>query len=242
MLIPRQPEKDNVVQQRIIITNNHSGSYVDHYTEEMEISKLPFFYPKFKAFRYRFDNATNEKLAVISIEVLPFENLDLIDDERVNKIWIRILKHIHKFGKGFRDGYEKRVHHDLVIPKSTFQDLYYDLKMKYKHWVNDWPEDTDPSKYVYEDISIATWLILLWRSDQSTTKPFKFIDLGCGNGFLTHVLNEEGYLGYGIDLAKRKIWEKFPKSNLIERMLVPTQEVFEDVEWIIGNHPDGFYI
>lgn len=27
-----------------------------------------------------------------------------------------------------------------------------------------------------------------------------FVDLGCGNGFLVHILTSEGYKGYGIDL------------------------------------------
>ena len=35
-----------------------------------------------------------------------------------------------------------------------------------------------------------------------------FIDLGCGNGLLTYLLTSEGYQGYGIDVAERKIWSK----------------------------------
>ena len=35
-----------------------------------------------------------------------------------------------------------------------------------------------------------------------------FIDLGCGNGLLTYLLTSEGYQGYGIDIAERKIWSK----------------------------------
>jgi tRNASer (uridine44-2'-O)-methyltransferase len=30
--------------------------------------------------------------------------------------------------------------------------------------------------------------------------PGGFIDLGCGNGLLTHILISEGYAGYGFDL------------------------------------------
>ena len=41
--------------------------------------------------------------------------------------------------------------------------------------------------------------------------PFKsrsmtFVDLGCGNGFLTHLLTEEGHDGVGLDKFSRKIW------------------------------------
>ena len=35
---------------------------------------------------------------------------------------------------------------------------------------------------------------VLWFREQT------FVDLGCGNGFLVHILTSEGYRGYGIDL------------------------------------------
>lgn len=40
-----------------------------------------------------------------------------------------------------------------------------------------------------------------------------FVDLGCGNGLLTFLLVSEGYEGYGIDIADRKIWPALCKDN-----------------------------
>ncbi len=44
-------------------------------------------------------------------------------------------------------------------------------------------------------------------------KP-SFIDLGCGNGLLVHILGGEGFRGTGLDIRKRKIWESFPRDDL----------------------------
>lgn len=39
------------------------------------------------------------------------------------------------------------------------------------------------------------------------------MDLGCGNGLLTFLLKSEGYDGYGIDIADRKIWPALCKNH-----------------------------
>ena len=58
-----------------------------------------------------------------------------------------------------------------------------------------WPETTDPQKYVYEDVAIATYILLLWeqeREEEQLQSKQSFVDLGCGNGLLVHILNGEG--------------------------------------------------
>jgi tRNASer (uridine44-2'-O)-methyltransferase len=55
--------------------------------------------------------------------------------------------------------------------------------------------------------------------------PGGFIDLGCGNGLLTHILISEGYAGYGFDLRARTSWTHYPQatqSHLHVRALDPT--------------------
>ncbi|KAJ3337590.1 tRNA(Ser) Um(44) 2'-O-methyltransferase, partial [Kappamyces sp. JEL0680] len=152
-----------------------------------------------------------------------------------------IMKHIVKLGKGTMEGYQKKVLHDVHVDKVAYQNLYADLKDKYSEWVEKWPEKTDPRKHVFEDVGIATWLILLWRQEPTTTKPFQFVDLGCGNGLLTFILISEGFRGWGVDLARRKLWDLFPmhiQAQLRERALDPPTEVFADANWLIGNHAD----
>lgn len=45
-------------------------------------------------------------------------------------------------------------------------------------------------------------------SKANKSSPY-FVDLGCGNGFLTYLLTSEGFNGCGIDLQKRDIWDKY---------------------------------
>lgn len=102
--------------------------------------------------------------------------------------------------------------------------LIYNLYCTYKR---NWTEKTDPVKFVFEDIAIASWLISLWeleRIEQKSSKLQSFIDLGCGNGLLTFLLSSEGYTGFGIDLRKRKIWDKFIEkgANLIGKFFYYT--------------------
>ena len=58
---------------------------------------------------------------------------------------------------------------------------------------------TDPQKFVFEELGIASWLIALWQREREQHKAKTgcemarqtFADIGCGNGFLTHVLRAE---------------------------------------------------
>lgn len=71
-----------------------------------------------------------------------------------------------------------------------------------------WPENTDPFKFVYEDIAIATYLLILWGD-----KKQNFIDMGCGNGLLVYILTCEGHVGVGYDVRSRKIWDLYPSGT-----------------------------
>jgi hypothetical protein len=233
-LLPRQPHKDPVVLQSISVS---IGSTITiEYSSDT--CPLPYYYPNC-SFRYVYYNFTVSIMTLDSKDTINSDSKDTInsqDHQRMNKNWARVLKFIVKISRGFKNGYKKRVHHDLAVPKNKYQDLYMILKTKYKSLVTDWEENTDPSKFVFEDIAIATWLILLWNT--KSEKKYQFVDVGCGNGLLTFILNQEGYSGYGIDLSRRKIWDKFPNSTLIECAIQPNTHKFENVEWIIGNHPD----
>ncbi|KAG2465898.1 TRM44 methyltransferase, partial [Polypterus senegalus] len=58
-----------------------------------------------------------------------------------------------------------------------------------------WPEVTDPEKFVYEDVAIATYLLVMWeeeRKEKGLIEKQSFVDLGCGNGLLVHILSNEG--------------------------------------------------
>lgn len=78
-----------------------------------------------------------------------------------------------------------------------------------------WPECTDPSKFVYEDVAIAAYLLLLWEQNDSKKKR-TFVDLGCGNGLLVYILAKEGHSGIGLDVRKRNIWDMYPPDVILQ--------------------------
>lgn len=131
-----------------------------------------------------------------------------------------------------------------LVNIQEYNQLYQQLKMKYgKPLVKMWPETTDPLKHVYEDIAIATYLILIWqqeRKKKQLTSYQTFVDLGCGNGLLVYILSSEGHQGLGIDIKKRHIWDTFPKHiQLKEGAIEPSDKnLFPEFDWLIGNHSD----
>ncbi|XP_062542938.1 probable tRNA (uracil-O(2)-)-methyltransferase isoform X2 [Armigeres subalbatus] len=132
----------------------------------------------------------------------------------------------------------------LINDLQEYNQLYSELKSKYGiEMVRIWPETTDPRKYVYEDVAIATYLILLWkqeRAESGTDRLQSFVDIGCGNGLLVYILASEGHEGLGIDLRRRKIWDHYPANvRLKEQSIVPSDDaLFPNIDWIIGNHSD----
>ena len=157
-------------------------------------------------------------------------------DNRLSRTALKLLEVIHKHSRGRAAGYKKRVHHDQIIPQKPFQDTYAYLKGKYaKRLIEGWVEQTPPGKHVFEDLGISAFLIELWTSmygkgegdgkRKSAQEGFPgFVDIGSGNGLLVHILNEEGWKGWGFDARRRKTWETFPSEHqekLKEMLLIP---------------------
>lgn len=127
------------------------------------------------------------------------------------------------------------------VPIEKYNTMYFNLKKKYgKHLCKIWPETTDPLKYVYEDIAIASYLLAIWDEEMQHGRDEAptFIDVGCGNGLLVYLLAAEGYDGIGVDVRRRKIWELFGSSTkLLEQPITPETR-FPEYSWWIGNHSD----
>ncbi|XP_051020762.1 probable tRNA (uracil-O(2)-)-methyltransferase [Acomys russatus] len=130
-----------------------------------------------------------------------------------------------------------------LVSVLRYSRVYQELKEKYRDMVKVWPEVTDPEKFVYEDVAIATYLLILWeeeRAEKGVTTKQSFVDLGCGNGLLVHILSNEGHPGRGIDVRRRKIWDMYgPQTQLEEGSITPSDKtLFPGVDWLIGNHSD----
>jgi len=174
--------------------------------------------------------------------------LEILNEQESNEQtnWLQFVLHkkVHTWIENCVDADEKRLDSHHLIDPEEFSKTYVRLKQKYgtameNIWIT---ESTDPKKYVYEDVSIASYLIVLWQQERAATgcEMQSFADLGCGNGLLVFILQQEGHRGYGIDLRRRKVWDKFPaKVDLREEPIVPTDgKLFGDVDWLIGNHSD----
>lgn len=227
-LIPRKPKVDNPMDQTCILYEKQGEQgeqhslvvYLPHFTSP---SDSPFYHPAVKgiAFHHSYDTATPN--ATISIEYAFFDSLPR--SAKLERTAQHLLASVYKHGQGRASGYVKRVQHDVILPQAAVQNKYAELKAQYARPVIDaWVEVTDPGKHVFEDLGIAAFLIELWKEMYKDEEFPGFVDIGCGNGLLVHILLEEGYTGWGFDARARKSWSIYgtkAKDNLHELVLIP---------------------
>ncbi|KAK9239330.1 hypothetical protein V1525DRAFT_398476 [Lipomyces kononenkoae] len=261
-IVPRNQDKDLPMRQSCLILSDDAGSssilYVPHGMTSPE--STPHYHPAVSGILLHYTSAPTDsgmntlqlyyRLFSQSQESIPLPN-------RLERTALRLLGTAYKHSLGVMNGYQKRVHHDVVIDKVSFQNTYVSLKRRYAHdLVSRWVESTDPKKHVFEDLAIAAFLIELWN-DQYTERgsakdSIKFVDIGCGNGLLVYILIMEGYSGYGLEARRRKTWDTFPihvQDCLREEVLVPflcsdtnTQMPNDGVRFHDGRFPEGTFL
>lgn len=191
-------------------------------------------------YSFRFTNHDISLTAIMGTE-------EEIKDNDPNVTWLKqnVLPKLVKWASEVEEDGNVEDRGSLkLVDVQEYNSLYQKLKIKYgQPLVEMWPEVTDPTKFVFEDVAIATYLILLWqqeREKKGQTEYQTFADLGCGNGLLVYILTMEGYKGIGIDLKKRNIWDMFPENvNLKEGVVEPSDKnLFPEFDWLIGNHSD----
>ncbi|KAK3101613.1 hypothetical protein FSP39_004858, partial [Pinctada imbricata] len=84
---------------------------------------------------------------------------------------------------------------------------------------------------------------VLWeqeKREKKLTRKQTFVNLGCGNRLLVHLLTQEGHPGLGLDVRRRNIWNLYGTDTLLkEQTIVPSAEnTFPDYDWLIGIHSD----
>ncbi|KIP12447.1 hypothetical protein PHLGIDRAFT_20922 [Phlebiopsis gigantea 11061_1 CR5-6] len=273
-LLPRRPGRDEGLEQYCTLyghANEHNDG--DDATPSLLVltpilgagGALPYYHPRVSHLAFRY---VPSDPPTIRIEVVPLPDTPMDLNSRLYRTCLALLDTLHRYGWGTVTQYKKRVIHDRVVSREEYQDLYLVLRERHKHLVNEWHEVTDPLKHVFEDIGIATFLMLLWKQmyhkkDQETSQeslaeePWKtwprplagFLDLGCGNGLLTHILAEEGYEGHGIDVRARTSWSHYPEAtqkHLHVEALNPTSLAQPGYQhpylapgvFLVGNHAD----
>ncbi|KAJ2707731.1 tRNA(Ser) Um(44) 2'-O-methyltransferase [Coemansia sp. IMI 203386] len=251
ILHPKRKSKDVALEEKVVVSKmGGNGVYARFIPQVPDPSKIPFYYPKVWEFAFSFVDLEEDhgmqhesgveskgRLAVMVREQSPGS---ATATKKQCLIWQDLLKRLYKWTATEKFGYQKRVIHDVVIGYDAYVSKYQELKAKYaQRWVENWPEQTDPRKFVYEDIAIASWIICLWKNELGNQhRTPSFVDLGCGNGFLVHLLNSEGYPGYGIDQCSRKVWKCFGNDIDLRAETLAPHAFSVDVDWIIGNHAD----
>lgn len=212
-MIPRNELRDKVLVQSCAF---YVGSaphglkrsviiYLPHVLSEEDI---PYYHPAVRGIAFMHDWSQEENLGVVSLHYLFFDPDSTTD--KLTRTALNLLRVLHKHGEGQVSGYKKRVHHDVLIPQVALQDRYAKLKQKYaRDLVKGWEEVTDPTKHVFEDLCIAAFLIELWQEMYKDVDFPGFVDIGCGNGLLVHILNCEEYKGWGFDARARKSWAQY---------------------------------
>ena len=249
-LIPRNPQLDKPLLQTCHIydagTSRHLVVYQPHVSSA---EATPWYHPPIRALAYLYETATPDRgsllNATISVHILPFEahaSATTIPN-RLHRTLLSLLHTLIRLAKSMSQrppGASPNVAiapKDNIIPQHIVQNTYSRLKQTYStDLINRWVEKTEPSKHVFEDLSIAAFLIELWRQmyglvpgcERSATATYNnfpgFVDIACGNGVLVYVLRNEGYDGWGFDARRRRTWEIFPEAvrqHLLERVLVP---------------------
>ncbi|KAI9163506.1 tRNA (Uracil-O(2)-)-methyltransferase [Paramyrothecium foliicola] len=234
-LIPRNEQRDAPLDQTCAFYQSTADPklftslvvYTPHCTSAGD---FPFYHPKVRGVAHLHEWNLETHKAVISVHFLHFP-CQPQDDTKLARTAYHLLEILHKHGHTTAAGYVKRVHHDVIVPRPVFQDRFAKLKTKYaRSLIENWAESTDPDKHVFEDLSIAAFLIELWADMYKDTEFPGFVDIGCGNGLLVYILTKEGYSGWGFDARARKSWKQYQStvtctpsgSSLETRLLLPS--------------------
>ncbi|KAJ1920491.1 tRNA(Ser) Um(44) 2'-O-methyltransferase [Tieghemiomyces parasiticus] len=276
-LLPKRAAKDAVITETVEVWQYGNEEWRVHFTPDLatfdgDLAKLPFYYPKFASYAYVYRRLTAEQKEAAQSEFESEESEEIPPPQgrlsvefqllrpdvglftltaKERSSWPTILTKLAKWCISELTGYQKTTRYDILVDHDRYRTIRAALKARYAApWIAQWPEKTDASKFIPEDISIAAWLLGIWQAEP-TTNPFrhKYVDFGCGNGFLVHLLACEGIAGYGIDQSERKVWGYYATADAIDspvryttdlraETLVPVDARYPDVEWFIGNHAD----
>jgi len=266
-LIPRNTMRDKPLDQTCLIYESTPSDesprqalivYLPHVSSPEDI---PFYHPAVRGIAFLHTWTPAESRGSVSTSYLFFDESER--PVKVIRTAMHLLQAVYKHGQGRVAGYKKRVHHDLLVPQARLQNTYTTLKDKYaKVLIVGWAETTDPGKHVFEDLCIAAFLIELWADMYKQGMFPGFVDIGCGNGLLVYILNQEGYKGWGFDARARKSWLSYktqietpagPEDSLRQLVLLPppaSTGVVSDIsseyfDWGLihdGRFPKGTFI
>ena len=255
VLVSKRPKKDRELEEVVLMGTDGSCGWIVFVPVANQDSPVPFYYPPVLAYGLMCQGGRVWMSALGKGE----------DDGRIASFLSRFGGELAKRAAKFTThqlggGYVKKFTFDTVIDRRAYDAVRAGLVDRHAaHLVDAWVESTDPQKHVFEDISIAAYVICLLEQVPSPAAQqdqqhgdngcVDVLDLGTGNGVLVHILTEEGVRVRGIDLAARKSWTRpgffssQAQASLDCRPLHPPSDTLEDlgltsVRLLLGNHAD----
>lgn len=154
-LIPKIPERDPALVQDCIFYRAAEGletQLVALFPLLKAHERIPHYHPKVNAIAFRFvPSSSSDGDSFLRIDLVPRDDIPITRTSRLFKTCYLLLDTIHKHGWGAMTGYQKRMTHDTIIPKETYQDFYHNImKERHKGLKETWAESTDAIKNVYE--------------------------------------------------------------------------------------------
>ncbi|KAK8773064.1 hypothetical protein V5799_012401 [Amblyomma americanum] len=145
-LLPKQIDKFSPLREVVTVFSESAVFY--------NISKTPAVSPSV-VYRLRFGNDSR-----IHLDLFKSNS----EDEVSGASWLKdhVLPKVAKWAcsEPLAKGSQLVVPSLSQVPIEKYSTIYFNLKKKYgKHLCEIWPETTDPLKYVYEDIAIASYLL-----------------------------------------------------------------------------------
>ena len=110
-------------------------------------ASLPYYHPAVTHLAFRYIPSADP---LLRIEALPLPGTSTDPNSRLYRTCLALLETVHRYGWGAMTNYKKRVHHDVLVPREAYQDLYLVMRERHKHLVDQWQEVTDPLKHVFE--------------------------------------------------------------------------------------------
>jgi tRNASer (uridine44-2'-O)-methyltransferase len=231
-LMPRKPQLDRPLDQWCYIREltGASAGYVVQYVPQVQSeTDMPWYHPLVKSLAYVYEQREDEN--TLSVHYLPFSSSSEAPD-RLHRTFISLLQTFMRLAKNSPSDHQSAGNSglpslapsalkDTILPQHIVQDTYTRLKQQYAaDLISRWIEKTEPGKHVFEDLSIAAFLIELWKQMYPPSVIFPgFVDIACGNGVLTYVLIREGYQGRGFDARRRATWDILGVDDCLDEMI-----------------------
>jgi tRNASer (uridine44-2'-O)-methyltransferase len=151
-LLPRRPGRDAALEQWCTFYRPFIDTHLPPVAMVLSPiappgSSLPYYHPEVSHLAFRYINAATP---LLRIEVVPLPSISLDQGSRLYRTCLALLDALHRYGWGAVSSYKKRVMHDCIVPRDTYQDLYLVMRERHKHLVDSWHEVTDPLKHVFE--------------------------------------------------------------------------------------------